>query len=236
MRRSPFPTSRSSLAAFAVAFTLACASEREPRREAREQRQPAAPRAQPGFAFSHDNSREERWPFGLNAVTTKFVAEPADAQHFVASYWVVRSEAGYAAPLGELRAEFDVRAEFPASAFEPVRGVDYELVLGEDSSGATARALDESRIEVRSPAVGGARQRGFIVRARFLGDATPHEPPKSLLVELLAVRNADGRELPLGEPRLARWLIVEPATTSPPSAPTTTRAASREGSAVRDRN
>ncbi len=214
MRRSAFPNSHNLLAACAAGFTLACASAREP----------TAQRVQTGFAFSHDNSREERWPYGLNEVTTKFVAEPADAQAFVASYWVVRSEPGYAPPSGALTAEFAVRPEFPASAFEPVRGVDYELVLGDDRSGATTRALDEQRIEVRSPAADGARQRGFVLRARFAGDSTPHEPPKSLLVELLSVRDADGRELPLGEPRLARWLIVEPATTSPPSAPTTTRA------------
>jgi hypothetical protein len=61
------------------------------------------------------------------------------------------------------------------------------------------------------PASERARQSGFVVRARFLGDGTPHEPPKALLVDILRVVDvASGRELPLGRARGARWLIVEP--------------------------
>lgn len=215
VRRSPFLTSRSALASLALVFAVACASERRPVSDpAAPPELLTAPRTPPGFAFSHDNSRDERWPFGLNEVTTKFVAEPAGAEAFVASYWVVRSEPGYAPPSGELTAEFVVRPEFPGGAFEPVRGVDYELVLGEDKNGATTRAFGADRLEVRSPASDGARQRGFIVRAQFRGDDRSQEPPKSLLVELTAVRDAQGVELPLGEPRRARWLIVESSTSA----------------------
>lgn len=232
MRRSPFRTSRSRLAPLAAAFTLACAGERGAQSVATSRAEPVTPGPPPaGFAFSHDNSREERWPFGLNLVTTKFVAEPSSADGAVSSYWVVRSEPGYAPPNGELRAEFRVRPEFPASAFEPTRGVEFEIVLGEDRNGAATRALDTERIEVLALPSAAARQRGFIVRARFFGDAAAHEPPKSLLVELLAVRDADGRELPLGEPRTARWLIVESAASAPPSA----RETGRERSEVTNR-
>lgn len=233
MRRSPFLTSCSALAVTAAVIGVACASERNsPSTAPSRPIAPAQPRAPAGFAFSHDNSREERWPFGLNLVTTKFVAEPASPETFVASYWVVRSEPGYAPPSGELTAEFALRPEFPGSAFEPVRGVDYELALEGDPSGASTRALDAERLEVRSPASEGARQRGFVVRARFRGDDRTQEPPKSLLVELIAVRDENGRELPLGEPRRARWLIVEPAV----SASRNARGALGEREPVTDRN
>jgi hypothetical protein len=169
-----------------------------------------APRA-PGFAFSHDNSRGEHWPFGLNAITTKFVAEPARAERVVVSYWVVRTEPGFEPPEGELVARVRVRAEFPGGAFEPRRGVDYELVLGRDAQGAESVESDSGEIVIRSGAVSARGQRGFVVRARFLGDQLANEPPKSLLVELLEVRDALGRVLPLGTPRVARWLLVESA-------------------------
>ncbi len=217
MRRSAFPTSPSAVAVGAL-LVGACTT---PRLDSGRSSAPipgaaasAVPARTAGFAFSHDNSREQRWPFGLNDVTTKFVAEPASADEFVSSYWVVRSEPGYAPPPGELRAEFRVRPEFPDGAFAPRPTLDYELVLGVDSSDATTCALDAERVEVRSPASSAARQRGFILRARFPGDADPHEPPKSLLVELVAVRDASGQELPLGEPRIARWLIVEPTASA----------------------
>lgn len=172
----------------------------------------AAPAARaPGFAFSHDNSRGEQWPFGLNAITTKFVAEPARAERVVASYWVVRTEPGFDPPEGELVARVRVRAEFPGGAFEPRRGADYELVLGRDAQGAESIESDAGDIVIRSAATSARGQRGFVLRARFFGDELANEPPKSLLVELLEVRDAAGRVLPLGEPRVARWLIVESA-------------------------
>lgn len=170
----------------------------------------SAPRA-PGFAFSHDNSRGEHWPFGLNTITTKFVAEPARAERVVASYWVVRSEPGFDPPEGELVARVRVRAEFPGGAFEPRRGADYELVLGRDAQGAESVEEAAGELVIRSAATSARGQRGFVLRARFFGDELANEPPKSLLVELLEVRDAQGRELPLGAPRVARWLIVESA-------------------------
>lgn len=165
----------------------------------------------PGFAFSHDNSRGEQWPFGLNTITTKFVAEPARAERVVASYWVVRSEPGFDPPEGELVARLRVRAEFPGGAFEARRGLDYELVLGRDAQGTESVESAPGEVVVRSAAAGARGQRGFVLRARFSGDQLANEPPKSVLVELLEVRDAQGRELPLGTPRVARWLIVESA-------------------------
>jgi len=198
VRRSSFRSWVSSAALSAALLTTGCAAPR------------AAPAVRaPGFAFSHDNSRGAPWPFGLNAITTKFVAEPARAERVVASYWVVRSEPGFDPPEGELVARVRVRAEFPGGAFEPRRGLDYELVLGRDAHGAESVEVGAGEIVIRSSAVSARGQRGFALRARFFGDELANEPPKSLLVELLEVRDALGRELPLGSPRVARWLLIE---------------------------
>lgn len=204
MRRSSSPSCSAAL----LALAAACAT-------------PAAP-PRPGFAISHDNSRAERWPFGLNAITTKFVVEPTEAGAKVASYWVVRTQSGAAFPVGELVADVRVRAEFPDTSFAPRAGVDFELVLGTDRNGAVTRETEPGKLEVRMPAAPDARQRGFAIRARFLGNGQPHDPPKSLLVELAAVRDERGRLLVLGEPRIARWLIVESSTAA--EIPASTRA------------
>lgn len=196
MRRSSFPNS--SLLALTLAG--ACATPRGPR---------AAP-AGPFFAISHDNSVAERWPFGLNELTTKFIAEPAGPGARVASYWVVRSSRDAPPPSEAFVAEVLVRPEFPGTSFAPRAGIDYELQLGVDRNGAETREVAPGRLEVRVPAETGARQRGFMVRAQFLGDEEPHEPPKPLLVEIVRLVDEHGRELALGSPHVARWLIVEP--------------------------
>lgn len=189
-----------------LALTLlacgACASQGESQGE-------SAPVAQATlvFEFSHDNSVAERWPFGLDSVTTKIVAEPARADAVAESYWVVRSSGPYA---GALTAELALRAEFPGTRFEPVLGADYELVTGPDKSGSVTGVLASGMFEVRMPASDGSRQAGFSIRARFSGDDVRQEPPKALLLELLRVRDSEGRELALGETRSARWLIVDP--------------------------
>jgi len=165
------------------------------------------------FEFTHDHSIVQRWPFGLSEVTTKIVVEPSKAANSVESYWVVRSKADGqpASHAGAIAAEVWVHGEFPGGAFEPVRGADYELVVGDDRNGATTTEIGAGRLVIRVPQSAGARQTGFVVRARFLGDSDGGEPPKSLLVEIVRIRDvASGRELPLGPMKRARWLIVDP--------------------------
>jgi hypothetical protein len=168
----------------------------------------------PRFSFSHDNSVAQHWPFGLGDVTTKIVAEPARAGESVESYWVVRSDRAFD---GELTAEVALRPEFPGTPFEPVREVDYVCVTGLDRNGATTTELAPGRLSIHIPPHAGARQSGFIVRARFPTDDAPAEPPKSLLVEIVRIVDERGREMPLGRAR-ARWLIVEPDSASAHSA------------------
>lgn len=208
MRRSAFR----SWAELALVALAAC--------HAPEVRSAQAPlrTAPPGFAFSHDNSRTESWPFGLNSISTKFVAEPDRANAFAASYWVVRTQPGAEVPTEALVARVRLRPEFPGGSFVPVQGVDFELALEPDRNGATFRELKPGLLEVHMPADERARQRGFVLRARFGGDDTLREPPKALLAELESVTTASGRALPLGEPRLVRWLIVE-AAQAPVAAP-----------------
>jgi len=203
VRRSSFP----SCSAFTLSLIAACAG---PRASAVSPRTSSTHPPQATFAISHDNSVAERWPFGLNELTTKFIAEPAAPGERVASYWVVRSSRDAPPPTGAFVAEVLVRPEFPGASFEPRRGVDYELQLGVDRNGAETREVAPGRLEVRVPAAPNARQRGFIIRAQFPGDGEPHEPPKSLLIEVVRIVDEHGRELALGSPRSARWLIVEP--------------------------
>jgi hypothetical protein len=167
----------------------------------------AATPSGPTFAFSHDTSVAGHWPFGLDDCTTKIVAQPATAGDFAASYWVVRSTA----PVDvELTAVVVIRPEFPGTPFEPVRGVDYECITGLDRNGATTVELAPDRLEMRIPPQPGARQSGFVLRARFPGGANPNQPPKSLLVEIVRIVDAQGQAMPLGALRRARWLIVAP--------------------------
>lgn len=207
--------SRSAFRSWAEVALLALGACHAP--EVRSAQEPLRAAA-PGFAFSHDNSRTENWPFGLNSISTKFVAEPDRANVVAASYWVVRTQPGAEVPAEALVARVRLRPEFPGGPFVPVEGVDFELVLEPDRNGATFRELEPGLVEVRMPADGRARQRGFVLRARFGGDDTLREPPKSLLAELESVATEAGRELPLGEPRIVRWLIVE-AAQAPVTAP-----------------
>lgn len=176
----------------------------------------AAPPAGPSFAFTHDTTGEH-WPFGLDDVTTKIVAEPAAPEDSSASYWVVRATENGSAALvgGELLAEFAVRAEFPGTSSEPRDQLDYSIVTGEDRNGAVTTAEPGGRFTVRIPSDSNARQSGFVVRARFPGDRDGPEAPKSLLVELVRVADLSGREFALGRLRVARWLIVDPETAEP---------------------
>ena len=172
----------------------------------------AATPSGPTFAFSHDTSVAGHWPFGLDDCTTKIVAVPAVASDSAASYWVVRSSAAVDV---ELTAVVAIRPEFPGTPFEPVRGVDYECITGLDRNGSTTVELAPDRLEIHIPPQPGARQSGFVLRARFPGGATPQQPPKSLLVEIVRIADAQGRPMPLGKLRRARWLLVAPEAEPP---------------------
>jgi hypothetical protein len=167
----------------------------------------AAAPSGPTFAFSHDTSVAGHWPFGLDDCTTKIVAKPAPAGDSAASYWVVRSTAAVDV---ELTAVVTIRPEFPGTPFAPVRGVDYECITGADRNGATTTELAPDQLEIHIPPQPGARQSGFVLRARFPGGATPQQPPKSLLIEIVRIVDAQGRSMHLGALRRARWLIVAP--------------------------
>jgi hypothetical protein len=179
--------------------TLAESSPREPSAGAQ------------GFSFSHENSIAERWPFGLDEITTKIVVEPSKAADSTESYWVVRlSPQAAARPAGAFTAQVWIGPEFEDGPFAP-RAADYEVLTGVDRNGAVTSALDGGRYRIQVPAAAGSGEHGFIVRARFLGDGDGQEPPKSLLVAILMiVEDATGDELPIGAVDEARWLIVDP--------------------------
>jgi hypothetical protein len=168
--------------------------------------------AKHGFAFSHEDSAVQGWPFGLDEPTTKIVVEPAKADDAVESYWVVRlSPKAKLGAVGAFTAEIWVGSEFEPGPFAPVAGADYELLTGTDRNGAETTALADGRFRVRVPAAESAKEQGFIVRARFLGDGDGQEPPKSLIVSILSITDdASGAELPIGQRSDARWLIVDP--------------------------
>lgn len=115
----------------------------------------------------------------------------------------------------ELTAVVAIRPEFPGTPFEPVRGVDYECITGADRNGATTVELAPDQLEIHIPPQPGARQSGFVLRARFHGGAKPDQPPKSLLVEIVRIVDAQGRAMPLGALRRARWLILAPEVEPP---------------------
>jgi hypothetical protein len=171
---------------------------------------PEAPTEPPaGLGFTHDNSLVERWPFRLDSVTTKIVAEPAAKDAVAASYWVVRAKCDPRA--GELVAEIAIEPEFPDSAFAPLPEVDYRIVTGAGPRGANARELRPGVFEVRAPVDASTGAAAISLRAQFPGDTDGREPPKALLVRFLRIREeATGVELPLGQRALARWLIVDP--------------------------
>ncbi len=164
-----------------------------------------------GFSFSHENSIVERWPFGLDEITTKIVVEPSKAADSIESYWVVRlSPKAAARPARAFTAEVWIGPEFGDGPFAP-RAADYEVLTGVDRNGAVTSALEDGRYRIQVPAAASSGEHGFIVRARFLGDGDGQEPPKSLLVAILMiVEDATGDELPIGAVDEARWLIVDP--------------------------
>lgn len=165
-----------------------------------------------GFAFSHDNSVVEGWPFGLDEPTTKIVVEPVKADESTESYWVVRlSPKSDLGSVGAFSAEIWIGSEFEAGPFAPVAGADYEVLTGADRNGAVTTAAENGRFRVDVPASGDSRELGFIVRARFFGDSDGQEAPKSLIVSILSIVDvASGEPLPLGRRSDARWLIVDP--------------------------
>src|SRR5688572_27799674 len=165
-----------------------------------------------GFAFSHDDSVVQGWPFGLHEPTTKIVVEPAKADESVESYWVVRlSPKAELESVGAFTAEIWVGSEFEAGPFAPAAGVDYEVLTGTDRNGAVTTPGENGRFRIHVPDAGGDRELGFILRARFLGDSDGQEAPKSLIVSILGIVDvASGKALPLGRMGDARWLIVDP--------------------------